>query len=41
MNELKELGAWFTPDKRLIIPMIEGTGYKLEETENDRLKSPL
>lgn len=34
MNQLKEIGAWFLPDKRFILPMLEGTGYKVERTSN-------
>lgn len=32
-NQLKEIGAWFVPDKRMILPMIEEIGYKVEITE--------
>lgn len=32
INQLKELGAWVLPDKRLLLSMLEGTGYTLEKT---------
>jgi hypothetical protein len=34
LNKLKEIGAWLVPDKRLLLPLLEETGYKVEKTYN-------
>lgn len=34
INRMKDIGAWFVPDRRFIIPILEGTGYKVEKTYN-------
>ena len=34
INRLRDIGAWLLPNRRLIMPLLEGTGYKVERTSN-------
>lgn len=31
MNKVKEVGGWFLPDRRMVRPLLEGAGYKVEK----------
>lgn len=31
MNKIKEVGGWLLPDRRMVRPLLEGAGYKIEK----------
>lgn len=31
MNKIKEVGGWFIPDRRMVRPLLENAGYKVEK----------